>query len=355
MSIRHSFLYPVLLIVGLAVALASCKPAVVVAGQDSAVEQGETLPDSLTFEELPQYTNPVLDKSLPDPTIIKADDGFFYLFATEDTYNVPIMRSSDLVDWEFVGTAFTNETRPNFVQDGGIWAPDINKIDDVYVLYYAMSTWGGEWDCGIGRAVSDKPEGPYRDMGKLFISRDMDTQNAIDPFYIEDNGRKYLFWGSFSGIWYAELSDDGLYLQEGTEAQLVAGNAYEAAYIHKHDGMYYLFASVGTCCEGNSSTYHVVVGRSDSLFGPYYDRNGNSMYDNNHEVVVHRSADFVGTGHNAEIVTDDYGQDWMLYHAFLAHDPERGRVLMLDPIYWRDGWPEVDGQQPAFSADRPRF
>ena len=96
------------------------------------------------------YLNPVIDYSLPDPTVIKAGDGYFYLYATEDIRNTPIHRSRNLVDWEEIGTAFTEETRPTFEPKGGLWAPDINYIGGQYVLYYSMSVWGGEWTCGIG-------------------------------------------------------------------------------------------------------------------------------------------------------------------------------------------------------------
>ena len=48
------------------------------------------------------YKNPVVDYSLPDPTVIKGDDGYFYLYATEDIRNLPIHRSKDLVNWEFL-------------------------------------------------------------------------------------------------------------------------------------------------------------------------------------------------------------------------------------------------------------
>ena len=91
-----------------------------------------------------RYTNPVINYSLPDPTIIKAKDGFFYLYATEDTRNTPIHKSRDLVNWEFVGTAFTEQTRPTFEPKGGLWAPEINYINDKYVLHYSMSKWGGD-------------------------------------------------------------------------------------------------------------------------------------------------------------------------------------------------------------------
>ena len=92
------------------------------------------------------YSNPVIDNSLPDPTVVKAPDGYFYLYATENIRNVPIYRSKDLVDWRYMGTAFTNATRPTMVPKGNIWAPDINIIDGRYVMYYSKSTWGGEWE-----------------------------------------------------------------------------------------------------------------------------------------------------------------------------------------------------------------
>lgn len=139
------------------------------------------------------YYNPVINYSLPDPSVIKGEDGYFYLYATENIRNLPIHRSKNLVDWEYMGTAFTNDTRPDFEPKGGLWAPDINKIGDKYVLYYSMSVWGGEWTCGIGCATADKPEGPFKDHGKMFRSNEINVQNSIDPFYIEEGGRKYLF------------------------------------------------------------------------------------------------------------------------------------------------------------------
>lgn len=300
------------------------------------------------------YCNPVVNYSLPDPSIIKGDDGYFYLYATEDIRNLPIHRSANLVDWELVGTAFTNQTRPDFEKKGGLWAPDINKIGNKYVLYYSMSVWGGEWTCGIGCATADKPEGPFIDHGKMFRSNEINVQNSIDPFYIEDGGKKYLFWGSFRGIYAIELSDDGLSIKEGETPRQVAGTAYEGTYIHKKDGYYYFFASVGTCCEGLKSTYTTVVGRSENLFGPYVDKNGEGMMDNHHEVLIHKNDAFVGTGHNSEIVTDNAGNDWVFYHAVSVENPA-GRVLMMDKIDWEGGWPSVKGNSPSVKSDKPVF
>ena len=309
---------------------------------------------SVSLHAADKYSNPVIDYSLPDPSIIKGEDGYFYLYATEDIRNLPIHRSKDLVNWEFLGTAFTDENRPDFEPNGGIWAPDINKIGDKYILYYSMSVWGGEWTCGIGCAVSDRPEGPFKDCGMMFRSNGIKVQNSIDPFYIEDNGHKYLFWGSFRGIYAIELSEDGLSLKSGSSPVQIAGTAYEGTYIHKRGGYYYMFASIGSCCEGLKSTYTTVVGRSTSLFGPYLDKKGQSMMDNHHEILIHKNDSFVGTGHNSEIVSDNAGTDWLFYHAVSVANPD-GRVLMLDKIDWIDGWPSVEGNSPSVKSEKPRF
>ena len=124
-----------------------------------------------------------------------------------------------------------------------------------------------------------------------------------------ERNTQYLFWGSFRGIYGIELSDDGLSVRKGAKLRQVAGTAYEGTYIHKKDGYYYFFASIGTCCEGLKSTYTTVVGRSKKLFGPYVDKNGKKMLDNHHEILIHKNEAFVGTGHNSEIVTDKTGND----------------------------------------------
>lgn len=195
------------------------------------------------------YRNPVIDYSLPDPTIIKADDGYFYLYATEDIRNTPIHRSRNLVDWEEIGTAFTEETRPTFEPKGGLWAPDINYINGQYVLYYSMSVWevSGLW---IGVATPTNRKGRSLTRDRCSEARQFKFKILLDQFFMEDNGKKYLFWGSFRGIYGIELSGDGLSVRDGAKKKQVAGTAYEGTYIHKRGDYYYLFASIGSCCEG---------------------------------------------------------------------------------------------------------
>ncbi len=301
------------------------------------------------------YKNPVFAESRPDPTVIKAQDGWFYLYATEDVRNMPIMRSKDLATWESVGTAFTDVTRPTFEPNGGLWAPDINYINGKYVLYYSMSVWGGEQTCGIGVAIADSPQGPFVDKGKLFRSNEIGVQNSIDPNYVEDDGKKYLFWGSFRGIYMIELSDDGLSVKTGAVKKQVAGTYFEGVYVHKRDGYYYMFASIGSCCNGVNSTYQLIVARATNLAGPYYNKSGYDMMNEGRTLILDKNATFVGNGHCSEIVQDAEGKDWVLYHGIQTSNPN-GRVLLLDEVKWDDaGWPYFTGGSPSLTAPVPVF
>ena len=304
------------------------------------------------------YSNPVINRSLPDPTVIRAQDGYYYLYATEDTHNVPIYRSGDLVKWRYMGTAFTDATRPmDMVPDGGIWAPDINYIDGKYVLYYSKSTWGGSWEAGIGVAWSDRPNGGFHEAHKLFVSNEIGIENCIDPYFFQDDdGRNFLFFGSFHDIYGVELTADGLSLKEGTEPVKIAGGLIEATTIVKHDGYYYLIGSTGTCCEGANSTYRLVMTRSKNLLGPYVDRNNRSAIGDNFSPLLNKSPQVYGPGHCSRFVTDDAGQTWMIYHGYQASDVDGGRKVYLDKIIWNTaGWPQVQGMRPSVEAEAPIF
>lgn len=301
------------------------------------------------------YTNPVINIDFPDPTIINGGDGYFYAYCTNS--RVKRWRSKDLVTWQQNGYAFTDTGRPRFVEGGGVWAPDINYINGQYVMYYSMSTWGGEWECGIGVATAPKANSQnFTDLGKLFISSEIGVQNSIDPFYIDADGKKYLFWGSFRGIYGIELSDDGLSLKEGAEKFRVAGTLTEGTYIHKRGDYYYLIGSAGSCCEGANSTYRLVVARSKNVEGPYVDKEGKSAKDNHFSEMLVRNEFIVGPGHCSEIVQDDAGQDWIMYHGYTVESGYSGRRAHLDQVLWdSEGWPYIVSNRPSNGAEKPIF
>lgn len=318
-------------------ALTACSPE----QKSTQASERDNRDSILTFQ------NPVFNKDFPDPNLVKAPDGYFYAYSTQADHGngrlvVPILRSKDLVNWEGLGAALAK--KPDWKSEGGIWAPDAVYYKGQYRLYYSYSTWGDP-DPGIGLAVSDKPEGPFRDLGKVFLSKEIGVDNSIDAFFIEDKGKPYLIWGSFHGIYGIELSEDGT--ETLGEKFRIAGNAYEGSYILKKSGYYYYFGSTGTCCEGANSTYKVKVGRSAALKGPYLDKEGKSLIEDGGTLILEGNGTFAGPGHNGDIVSDDAGQDWMIYHAYSRENPGVGRMMLLDKINWIDGWPVIERKQPG--------
>lgn len=307
------------------------------------------------------YQNPIIDQSAAAPTVILANDGYFYLYATGG--NVPVYRSKDLVEWKYIGSAFTAQTRPNWepMKGRAIWAPEIRYIKDKYVLYYSWAIWGKQDECHIGVATADSPEGPFIDHGCLINGKEIGVRNSIDQFYIEENGKKYMFWGSFNGIYATELTDDGLAVKRKTDGtpvllKKVCGAKFEATNIYKRGDYFYLFASVGSCCDGLNSTYRAVVGRSKDLLGPYVDDKGGDMLQNNFKLVVNKNNVWVGPGHNSILIKDDEGTEWVVYHSYKVDAIDDGRVVLLDRLRWdENGWPYIKGLEPSNSDLVPVF
>ncbi|ERM83075.1 hypothetical protein P872_06265 [Rhodonellum psychrophilum GCM71 = DSM 17998] len=344
-------------------------PAMVALSMQGCGEPSSNLPDPIEQnpgQKQKTFINPVFEPVLADPSVLQEGDNF-YAYGTEDNWGnegghklVPIVKSSDLINWELVGTAFPS--KPIWKNEGGIWAPDVAKVGDEYFMYYSYSTWGDP-NPGIGLAVANKPEGPFIDQGKLFLSQEIGVTNSIDAFYIEEEGKKYLFWGSFHGIYAIELTEDGKAIKG--EKVHIGHNHLEASYVIKKDGKYYYFGSEGSCCEGSNSTYKVRVAVSDNILGPYVDKVGNSIKSGNYgEIILSGNAEaygFSGPGHNAQIMTDDAGQDWLLYHAIPKNNPllQNGasrRPLMLDKLIWKEGWPTIERGTPSFSSQvAPQF
>ncbi|MBA7515728.1 Extracellular exo-alpha-(1-_5)-L-arabinofuranosidase ArbA [subsurface metagenome] len=313
-------------------------------------------------DTIPTYENPVFVPDLADPTVVRGKDGWFYAYGTENTWFegvhrvTPIVKSPDLVNWEYVGDAF--ETKPSW-KEGFIWAPDVTFYNEKYYLFYSLSVWGDS-NPGIGLATASSPLGPFEDHGKILDSESSGVDNSIDPFfYYEGEGRNkkfYLFWGSFRGIYGIELNSN--FTTFKGEKFRIGGNMFEATVIYKKNDRYYFFGSGGSCCEGPNSTYKVVVARADNLTGPYLDKDGTDIAIQGVPGTLLLKGDgikFVGPGHNAQIVMDDNGDEWLLYHAVELSNPYLSggatrRPLMLDKIHWdEEDWPYIEGDIPGTS------
>ena len=335
----------------------------------SSCEKEEKKDGEIITEPEVIFKNPVFEPSFADPTFLRDEDGTFYAYSTEEDWNdgngdkiIPIVKSTNLVDWEYVGNAFS--ARPDFVNDGNhrwVWSPDAVKHDRKYFLFYSLS-YGDDTKAGIGVSWSDKPEGPFIDNGELLRSDKIGVEHSIAPFFIEDNGRFYTLWGSFRGIYGIELEYDSSipnFKIKGDKFQ-IAGMHFEGSRITKKGDYYYFISSNGHCCTWPDNYYNIRVARSKSLKGPYLDINGKGIMSMTtaqpHDGTViliaedyqefSRWREFAGPGQNTKIITDDNGNDWIMYHAIDRSEPWlrpnfMRRPLVLSQVKWVDGWPEI--------------
>ncbi len=296
-----------------------------------------------------EYVNPVLGRDFPDPAVLKAADGWFYAYATHSEFegrilNIQVARSRDLVRWEHLGDALPEKPRwAKAKQD--IWAPHVihDRPTGRYVMYYSAEPDADAGKC-LAVATSALPAGPFADAGEPMQCGE--RHEHIDPMAFDDpvTGRRLLYWGSDSRpIRVRELAPDRMrFAPDSPVTELLfadAGLAYrslvEAAWVTYRDGTYYLFHSGDRCC-GPKASYAIMVARSKDALGPF---------ELLPAPMLERNAEWRAPGHNS-VVTDDQGTDWILYHAM--REPPR-RLMLLDRIEYRDGWPRIEGGQPSVS------
>jgi len=216
-----------------------------------------------------------------DPVIVK-EHGVYFRFQTSDLLTFFV--SDDLRAWKKRGAVF--EKNPAWCGESipgcsSLWAPEIVRRKQEWRAYYSVSTFGS-CRSAIGMAVSktldpDSPGYGWTDKGPVLFSDEGSGFNAIDPAVIADGeGNDWLLWGSFwGGLKIRRLGGDGMIAGEypvySAASRCTDPNPVEGGYVHFHDGWYYLFASHDFCCRGTASTYHIVVGRSRSVTGPYLD------------------------------------------------------------------------------------
>lgn len=290
-----------------------------------------------------------------DPTMAK-QGGTYYLFSTGDPAgtlgngNIQIRTSRNQKHWTFTGTVFA--TKPTWITDAlgnipNLWAPDISFFNGEWHLYYAGSSFGSN-NSVIGLATNPtlNPRSPkyhWTDQGQVFRTSSSDNFNAIDPSLVTDaTGGKWLVLGSFfSGVKLISLDAATGMPSETTPtvhsiASKPAPDPEEGASITYHDGFYYLFVSVDTCCQGISSTYHVQVGRATSVTGPYTDAAGVDMNAGGGLEVQGTDAGMIGPG--GEFVFTERGRDYLVYHYYDAFS-DGDAWVQIRPLIWVNGWP----------------
>lgn len=316
------------------------------------------------------YANPVVDADFPDPAVILAPDGFYYAFATQTEragkwLNIQVARSADLIHWQQLGDALP--AKPGWAsttQD--FWAPHVVRDGARYLMYFSAKPNTSNERHGLCLAVATaaSPAGPFTDMGHPLKCGE--TFVNIDPMAFDDpaSGKRLLYWGSgFQPIRVQELGRDRMSFAPGSAPKdLVYPNPVKGAFpvlvegswVIRRGGYYYLFYSGDNCC-GARANYAVMVARSRRAEGPY--QTLEQATGKAHSIILEKRGYWIAPGHNS-IATDAAGHDWIVYHAVDARRPREKasddintrRVMLIDRIEWRNGWPVIAGPSAGPAA-----
>lgn len=297
------------------------------------------------------YTNPIIAGDFPDPTIIRVGDTYYAAGTTNDfAPNYPIYESKDLVNWKQIGAVFD---QPPAWASEDFWAPELYFHNETFYVYYTTKRKDNGIAC-IGVATTKDIHNGFTDHGIIIEW----GEEAIDAFvFKDDDGKLYITWKAYGltkgrdiEILGSELSDDGLSLK-GSHFTLTdftkgwQGAGDEGQCLVKHDNYYYMFYSVGGCCD-NRCDYRIRVARSKNI------KSGWEQYP---DPILEDGDEWRCPGHGTLVTTPD-NRYFYLYHSYNATDFEYiGRQGMLGEVLWNEqtGWPYFKSKTPAVKAEVP--
>jgi beta-xylosidase len=282
--------------------------------------------------------NPVIWSDVPDPDVIRVGK-YFYMSSTtmHMTPGVPIMRSSDLANWEIVSYVYdiledddAHNLRNNKNTYGkGSWASSLRWHDGTFYVCFASYDTNktyvyrtpdfekGPWERSVFKGV-------YHDSSLLF----------------DDDGRVYMVYGA-GVIRLRELTKDAsAFLPEGVSRVIITteqkGNIVnaEGSHIYKINGFYYVFL-IQWPSSGTRRRIEWCY-RSRDLFGGYEGK-----------IVLNDDLGYRNKGVAQGGIFEAAPGVW---YAMLFQDHDAvGRVPVLVPVAWVDDWPVmgVAGKAPA--------
>ena len=276
-----------------------------------------------------QYVNPVIYADYSDPDVCRVGDDYYM---TSSSFNhfpgLQILHSTDLVNWKLIGAALTDYPGHRWdevesPQHGcGVWAPAIRYHNGEFYIYC------GDPDRGIFMVKTDDPRGEWEEPVWL-----VEAKGYIDPCPLWDSdGRAWLTHGCAgsraglkSVLFIAPMSEDGCRLM-GQSRIIYDGHktqpTIEGTKFYKYNGYYYIFSPAG----GVKTGWQTVL-RSKNPYGPY------------EEKVVMAQGDSATNGpHQGAWVETQNGEHWFVHFQDID---SYGRVVHLQPMMWKDGWPVI--------------
>ncbi len=283
-----------------------------------------------------QFNNPVIWQDFADIDIIRVDDVYYYSASTMHySPGAPILRSYDLVNWEFAGHSVPvlDFGSDNYNLSGGrayvkgIWASTLNYRRSNRTFYWIGCVEFNRTYVYTAPAV----EGPWQ------------RRSQINGCYfdagllVDDNDTMYVAYGN-TNISVAQLSADGL-SQVRTQQVFTTPSSVgvlEGARFYKRNGNYYIFLT-------RPANGQYILKSTNGPFGPYEMR----------QLLLNLPGPIAGGGvpHQGGLVQTQNGA-WY-YLSFIDAYPG-GRVPALAPITWTsDGWPVLQTVNGAWGASYP--
>jgi len=276
-----------------------------------------------------------------DPSRIIKSGSKYYLFCTGNGITMYSSTTPSFSTWTQETSPFASGN-PSWIASyvsgfgGNYWAPEIFYMNNQYYLYYSVSM--GAKPCAIGLVTTPSLSSPtWTDQGMVVYSDNTTAYGSIDPCVFADNsGNLWMAYGShLNGIVLAQLSTSTGKALNSTRYNIVkpSQNDAEGAAIIYNGGYYYVFYQRLTCCAGYNSSYTMYVGRSTSVTGPYYDKNGVSLTSGSGgSIFLDTDGRYIGPGHFG------YGESTLTYHFYDAYDNGAPK-LAVNTLSFSNGWP----------------
>lgn len=273
--------------------------------------------------------NPVFDGWYADPEGIIYDDTYWIYPTWSDAYENQVFfdcfSSKDLITWTKHGNIL--DTAEVKWAKRAMWAPAVLRKDNKYYFFFSANDVHEGEVGGIGVAVSDRPEGPYRDLlGKPLIHEIVNGAQPIDQFVFQDkDGTYYMYYGGWRHCNVVKLNDDftGLVPFDDGEIykEVTPENYVEGPFMFiKNDNYYFMWSEGGW----TGPDYSVAYAIADSPFGPFH-RVG-KILEQDPEVAT-------GAGHHSVMHvpgSDDY---YIVYHRRpLDNEGRDHRVTCIDKM-----------------------
>jgi len=236
--------------------------------------------------------------------------------------------SKDLVNWT---------KHPHIIDTSSIkwakramWAPSIIEKKGKYYFFFGANDIQSDHELGgIGLAVADKPEGPYKDhLGKPLIDHFYNGAQPIDQFVFKDSdGQHYLIYGGWRHCNIGKLNDDFtgfIPFADGTLFKEITPKGYvEGPFMFIRNGKYYFMWSEGGW---TGPDYCVAYAMADSPFGPF-ERIG--------KILEQNPAIATGAGHHSVMKIPSKDDWYIVYHRRpLTETDGNSRETCIEHMYF---------------------